>query len=161
MAEKIEAAHTEVMAMGGTWPERKKNLIALWVAKRALPYGFDVVKGEAKCAANLETIHALKLLAAKAPNFERPVGVARYTQEAKPDGRGLAVLAALDGTNKTESTWQSMQTTLSAHSYSKDSGHGYLMAAANRLSMKGETMMLGVPSYGFYDQQLQRDTNEI
>jgi hypothetical protein len=161
IAKRIEEAAEKVLTMGVSWAVRKKALVAMSVAQKPMPYGFCVVRGEAKACCTEETVHALKLLAAKACNFERPAHIERYTALAKPDSRGLPVLAALDGTNKTESTWRSLQTTLSAQTYSKEAAHSYIMAGANRISMKGETMMMGVPDYGHCDQQLMVDTNEV
>ena len=55
---------------------------------------------------------------------------------AKMDGRGLPVLAPQDGSQTTESFWAVGQDGLSANSFSKTTGHGLLMCAADKYSIK-------------------------
>ena len=91
--------------------------------------------GHKRCVFTQKTLHALRTQAAKAIYYRRPQGLVRYTV-LKQDGRGLNVYCPLDGTNKVESDFHKLETTLSASRYGKDLGHARaphgLGAAAER-----------------------------
>ena len=78
------------------------------------------------------------------------------------DGRGLAIVSPLDGTNKVESDNAAIEKTLSASSYSLKNGHALLLASATRISVHGMEAAGHWPSsLGHVDLQLARARNEV
>lgn len=116
--------------------------------------------GHKRCVFTQKTLHALRTQAAKAIYYRRPQGLVRYTV-LKQDGRGLNVYCPLDGTNKVESDFHKLETTLSASRYGKDLGHGLLMASAQRLSVKGNIAAGILTDPDHCDLQILRMRNEV
>jgi len=119
------------------------------------------VDGKAKCAWTHESLNALRTLAGKAEGFRRPMDVPRSIPVAKENGRGQKPRAKLDGTNTTESANNDLETTMSASYYNMDNAHAYMMASAQRASIRGEVEMFGVADVGHCDRELCRQTNEV
>ena len=123
-------------------------------------YGCMKIKKEERCVFTSKTLAALRTQAEKAKYYQRPAGAPRY-MELGEDGRGLIILAALDGTNKVESDFHKLETTESASSYKPKHAHGLLMASAERLSVKGNVAVGLLPDLVHSDMQLARERNAV
>ena len=126
---------------GGRTAEPMKKQTKLWQRER--------------CVFTRDTPDVLRTQAGKAKYFARPANVPRY-MDGPLDGRGLMKPVPLDGTNKAESVFNTVEQTFSASAYEKWYGHSLLMASAERASVKGHVAAGMQKSVGHVDMQLCR-----
>ena len=74
---------------------------------------------------------------------------------------GLPILSPVDSTSKTESSFNALEVSLSASSYSEACGHALLLASAQRFSVKGNVAAGLQADLGHFDTQQARDNNAI